>query len=205
MTSTRQWISLSKIKPTAWKKIKRNACKPEKVMRSSLSRGRKLWVMDDNKTTEPDMRGKTLTVRLSPVLCVGFKSMWACTLCIVFKCSLQDLQRSLFTFICASPSTGWVANQTSLCMSLIYRVQWSFSAIFTCFSLFPVPPPSEDQSVDSVEPPTSSSSPRGTTAARGFVVVWSVGPERAGGRGRLESSGSRVQLLFLLDKGVRDH
>lgn len=49
-------------------KKERNACKPEKVMRSSLSRGRKLWVMDDNKTTEPDMRGKTLTVRLSSVL-----------------------------------------------------------------------------------------------------------------------------------------
>lgn len=49
-------------------KKERNACKPEKVMRSSLSRGRKLWVMDDNKTTEADMRGKTLTVRLSPVL-----------------------------------------------------------------------------------------------------------------------------------------
>lgn len=68
LTSTHHLISLSKIKPTAWKKIKRNACKPEKVMRSSLSRGRKLWVMDDNKTTEPDMRGKTLTVRLSSVL-----------------------------------------------------------------------------------------------------------------------------------------
>lgn len=84
-------------------KKERNACKPEKVMRSSLSRGRKLWVMDDNKTTEADMRGKTLTVRLSPVLCVGFKSMWACTLCIVFKCSLQDLQRSLYGHVLHHP------------------------------------------------------------------------------------------------------
>lgn len=95
---------------------------------------------------EPDMRGKTLTVRLSPVL----SSVLCLSPCGRVHYALYSsapskifsaLSLSLFTFICASPSTGWVANQTSLCMSLIFGVQWSFSAIFTCLSLI-LPSPS---------------------------------------------------------------
>lgn len=83
---------------------------------------------------------------------------------------------------------GWAQNSLSTSSS-------GFPAAFLCLSLSL----SEDQSTNSIEASasSSSSSSRWAAAPRWVIVIWTVGPEWAGGWWGLKSLGPSAELLLL--------